>query len=155
MHAEDAAKLASQSKPEEPSKPKVVKVKPAKKAKPVAAPETIPFDPKPTLLECVAKLTPEEASSPKNVATAVTLFVIDQLMRTPRQCAVLNDAMSDNLAWLCAAPYAEKPNLKRLFSTALTLVDAIECRSGGDEGSGIRSLHELEHLLLQRKGARQ
>jgi len=123
-----------------------------KTSKPVAPePAAIVFDPKPTLMECIQKLTPEEASNPHTVAGTVTLFVIDQIMRTPRQCALLNDAMSDSLAWLTAAPFMDKVNLKRVFSTALTLVDAVECRSGSEEGSGIRALHEIERVLLQRK----
>jgi len=134
--------------------PKPRHVRSAQPMKPSEEPEHIEFDPKPTLMECVQKLTPEEASNPKWVATSITLFVIDQLLRTPRQCALLSDTMSDNLAWLTSEPWTEKPNLKRVLSTALLLVDAIECRSGGEEGSGIRSLHEIERVILQRKMGR-
>jgi hypothetical protein len=146
-----AAEKAAAPKPAKPVKP----VKPKKIAvrfvEPIAEPEHIEFNPNPTLMECIQRLTPAEAANPKWVATSVTLFIIDQIMRTDRQCAVLSDVMSDNLAWLTAEPFTEKPNLKRMLSTALLLADSIECRSQSEEGSGIRKLHELERALLQRQ----
>ena len=117
----------------------------------VQEPEHTVFNPNPTLMECIQKLTLAEAANPKWVATSITLFIIDQILRTDRQCAVLSDVMSDNLAWLTAEPFTEKPNLKRMLSTALVLADSIECRSQSEEGSGIRKLHELERVLLQRQ----
>ena len=52
--------------------------------------------------------------------------------------------------------WVDKPDLRRVFSHATTIADSIEFRTLGEEGSGIRSLREVEQVLIERKlGGRQ
>jgi hypothetical protein len=142
-----------------PIRAKVVKVKalrPVRSAHPtkpvVPEPERLEWvETKPTLREAIASLTPEQASSEKNVATVVALHVIESIMRSPRQFDTLSAKMSSDLAWLTAEPWTAKVNLKRMFSTALVFCDSLECRGQSPEGSGIKALHEIEKILLERK----
>lgn len=133
--------------------PRIAKVKAVKVAKPAPAAheETLVFNPPITLIDAVKQLTPAEASNPKIVAGTITLFIIDQIMRTPRKFDVMSSAMSENLAWLTAVPFADKVDLKRVFSTALTLTDAVECRGSCEEGEAVQRLHEIERMLIERK----
>jgi len=154
MRAEEAAAAA---KPVKQVKPRAVKPTTAKPkaAKPKAKPEKptpVVFDPKPSLLECISTFTPEEAANPKVVAGTITLFAIEQIMRSERWIAILSDNMSENLAWLAAAPFAEKVDLKRVFSTAMMLTDAIEFRGGSfQEGEIVRRLHQIEKKLIEQQ----
>ena len=149
---------AAQPKPEKAktlrvAKPRVVKPKPQ------PAPESGPtkFEPQSSLLECIETFTPEQAADPKIVAGTITLFVIEQIMRTDRKTEIMSDNMSEQLAWLTAAAFANKIDLKRVFSTAMMLTDAIEFRGGlfCDEGELVRRLHQIETALLKQKMKRE
>ena len=143
MREENERKAATITKP----KP----VRAAKRVKSVAQEaEPAVFDPKPSLMECIAGLKQDEASNKKTVAGIVALVAIDLWMRTPHRFE-MSSAMQDNLTWLTAAPFSENINIERVFSTALTLADSVEIRSNGEEGSGIRAVREAQKLLLERK----
>jgi len=129
------------------------KVKPAK-AKSVES-ERVKFEPE-TLLECVKKLTPEEAAHPKWVAATIALQLIDQLMRSSRPTTELfSDRILEDLTYIQAQVWADKPDLRQVFARAVSVADGIEFRTFGEEGSGIKLLHEIEQELVRRQmGAR-
>ena len=142
------------------AQPKPVKAKTPKAAKPRTVaqkyakpqePERVEFNPPFTMLEIVDSLTPAEAANPKIVAGVIAAAIIDQIMRTQRRLEMMSSTMSDNLAWITAAPFAERVDLKRVFSTAMMLTDALEFRSGQGEGDAVRALHQIEKALLEKK----
>ena len=156
MHAEESS-AAAKPRAVKVKAPKVKSVKVTKPALVAPPAEAVVFDPKPTLMECIQKLTSEEASSPKNVVATVMLFIADELLRCPRPTmSTLSDNMLANYVFICEQVWADKPDIKRVLSCAVGIVDGIECRSGsGGEGDAITRLHQLEQALVRRKmGAR-
>jgi hypothetical protein len=144
MHAEEA-KVAK--------KPKV-KVTKSVKLAPVAQ-EVVGFNPPMSLTDAVTTLSPEEAASPKVVAATVALQLLDQLMRSSRPTTdFFSDRMLEDLTFIQAQVWAEKPNLDQVFARAISIADGIEFRTGGEEGSGIRKLHEIERMLIAQKMGR-
>lgn len=151
--AAEKSKAAEKSvKPVKIAKPKTTRAKAmtAKIEKP--EPQQIEYNPPISLADAVRALTKEEASDPKNVAMTISLHLFDQLMRSSRPSFdTLSDGALADLAYITAQTYEQKPDLKQVFSRAIRIADCIEFRTGAEEGSVMRALHEMERLLVAQK----
>jgi hypothetical protein len=158
---EEQARKAAKAAVEKPAKVKTPRAPKPKVLKPVKSQpmptEATTFDPPMSLMDAIKSLTPEQAGNPKVVAMTISLQLFTQLMQSSNPMfSTLSDNALHDLAYITSQAFEEKPDLKQVFSRAVTVADSIEFRTLSEDGEGIRRLHEIERALVtQMKGITQ
>lgn len=142
-NARAAAKAAEKTaKPPKVAKPKV--------AKPVPTEE--PPEPPFPLTDVATSLTKDEIGSTQNIIMTYSFAIFDELIRCGgSSLSALSDGEMSDMAYVTAQAFEAKPNLQRVITTALRVVDSIEVRLGTSEGEAIRRLRTLEKALVAQK----